>query len=54
MAELSPTFGLVQKGQEKVWQQEGNCVQELEIPHCSTLSFPFPASHWVFEPSLSV
>lgn len=37
MAELSPAFGLVQKGQEKVRQEEGNCEQDLEIPHCSSL-----------------
>lgn len=29
MAELSPKFGLVQKGQEKVLQQEGNGAQAL-------------------------
>lgn len=52
MAELSPTFGLVQKGQEKVWELCTG-IGNFTLLH-SLLSFPFPGSHWVFEPSLIV
>lgn len=39
MPELSPKFGLVQKGQEKsaAAGRESCTGRSLEIPHCSTL-----------------
>lgn len=55
MAELSPDFGLVQyrAGRSAAAGREPCTGFSLEIPHCSTLSFPFPGSQWLFEPPRS-